>query len=200
LAPKAESVLSVSILITLWSAARALNALQRALNAAYEVRGRKSPLTSIGISLFFTFGLSIAVVVMLLLPNMGVAFLQLIGRFITIRPIYIRIFEYSRWVTVIVVPLLILSALYQHLPNIQLTFREVIPGTIFAYFGWFLVSFSVSYFIQNFSNISIVYGSLAAVVILMVWFYFTGMILMLGGEINSINKAYSIIQSESKGQ
>lgn len=190
LASNSDSVLSVSILAALWSASKALNALQRALNSAYEVHGRKSPFIAIGLSLGFTLGLSLSVVVMLLLPSMGEAFIDKIRTYISISPVFITIFTYFRWTAVIIVPLLILSLLYRYLPNLKLTFREVIPGTCFAYVGWIVISFAFSFFIQNFSNISIVYGSLAAIVVLMIWFYFTGMILMLGGEMNSITKAY----------
>jgi membrane protein len=190
LAAKSGSVLSVSILAALWSASRAVGSLQRSLNAAYEVRARKSPLKAIGISVFFTLGLSFSIVIMLLLPSLSSRFFEFIRVYIPISEMFIDIFGYVRWILVIMVPIVILSQMYQHLPNLRLTLREVIPGTLFAYFGWIGISFLMSYFIQNFSSISLVYGSLAAVVVMMMWFYFSGMILMLGGEINSISKTY----------
>jgi membrane protein len=190
LAAKSGSVLSVSILAALWSASRAVGSLQRSLNAAYEVRARKSPLKAIGISVFFTLGLSFSIVIMLLLPSLSYRFFEFIRVYIPISELFIVIFGYVRWILVIMVPIVILSQMYQHLPNLRLTLREVIPGTLFAYFGWIGISFLMSYFIQNFSSISLVYGSLAAVVVMMMWFYFSGMILMLGGEINSISKTY----------
>jgi membrane protein len=190
LAAKSGSVLSVSILAALWSASRAVGSLQRSLNAAYEVRARKSPLKAIGISVFFTLGLSFSIVIMLLLPSLSSRFFEFIRVYIPISELFIVIFGYVRWILVIMVPIVILSQMYQHLPNLRLTLREVIPGTLFAYFGWIGISFLMSYFIQNFSSISLVYGSLAAVVVMMMWFYFSGMILMLGGEINSISKTY----------
>lgn len=190
LAAKSGSVLSVSILAALWSASRAVGSLQRSLNAAYEVRGRKSPLKAIGISVFFTLGLSFSIVIMLLLPSLSSRFFEFIRVYIPISEMFIDIFGYVRWILVIMVPIVILSQMYQHLPNLRLTLREVVPGTLFAYFGWIGISFLMSYFIQNFSSISLVYGSLAAVVVMMMWFYFSGMILMLGGEINSISKTY----------
>lgn len=190
LAADSGSVLSVSILAALWSASKAVGALQRALNSAFEVGGRKSPLAAIGLSLAFTLGLSLAVVVMLILPSLSNRVIDAIRVYIPIPEAFVTLFMYIRWTLVIAVPFMVLSQMYQHLPNLKLKFMETLPGTVFSYFGWIGLSFLFSFFIQNFSNISLVYGSLAAVVVLMIWFYFTGMILMLGGEVISITKAY----------
>jgi len=190
LAADSGSVLSVSILAALWSASKAVGSLQRALNAAFEVKGRKSPLTAIGLSLVFTLGLSLAVVVMLVLPSLSGRVIDMLRLYIPIPEAFVTLFMIARWALVIAVPFLVLSQMYQHLPNLKLKFAEILPGTVFSYFGWIGISFLFSYFIQNFSNISLVYGSLAAVVVLMIWFYFTGMILMLGGEVISITKSY----------
>lgn len=190
LAASAGSVLSASILAALWSASKAVGALQRSLNAAFEVRGRKSPLAGVGLNVVFTLGLSLSIVVMLILPILSNRVLESIRHFIPVSEAFIVLFGYVRWVLVISVPFLILSQMYQHLPNVRLKFREILPGTFFSYFGWIGISFLFSFFIQNFSNISLVYGSLAAVVVLMIWFYVTGMILMLGGEVNSITRDY----------
>lgn len=197
LAANSGSVLSVSILAALWSASKAVGALQRALNSAFEVRGRKSPLVAIGLSLAFTLGLSLAVVVMLVLPSLSNRVIDALRVYIPIPEAFVTLFMYLRWILVIAVPFLVLSQMYQHLPNLKLRFLETLPGTVFSYFGWIGLSFLFSFFIQNFSNISIVYGSLAAVVVLMIWFYFTGMILMLGGEVISITKAYRKKQIQS---
>ena len=190
LAADSGSVLSVSILAALWSASKAVGALQRALNAAFEVKGRKSPVTAIALSLVFTLGLSFAVVVMLILPSLGGRVIDFMRLYIPIPEAFVTLFMITRWALVIAVPFLVLSQMYQHLPNLKLKFTEILPGTIFSYFGWIGISFLFSFFIQNFSNISLVYGSLAAIVVLMIWFYFTGMILMLGGEVISITKQY----------
>lgn len=190
LAADSGSVLSVSILAALWSASKAVGSLQRALNAAFEVKGRKSPVTAIGLSLIFTLGLSLAVVVMLVLPSLSSRVIDALRIYIPIPEAFVTLFMIARWALVIAVPFLVLSQMYQHLPNLKLKFVEILPGTVFSYFGWIGISFLFSFFIQNFSNISLVYGSLAAVVVLMIWFYFTGMILMLGGEVISITKTY----------
>lgn len=190
LAEDSGSVLSVSILAALWSASKAVGALQRALNAAFEVGGRKSPLIAIGLSLIFTMGLSFSVVVMLILPSFSSQVIDAIRLYIPIPEALVTLFRFVRWALVIAVPFLVLSQMYQHLPNLKLRFVEILPGTVFSYFGWIGISFLFSFFIQNFSNISLVYGSLAAFVVLMIWFYFTGMILMLGGEVISITKSY----------
>ena len=68
----------------------------------------------------------------------------------------------------------------------KLTWREVIPGSIFSTLGWILVSFIFSFYIDNFNNYSRFYGSLGAVFILMTWLFLISMIIILGVEINFV--------------
>jgi len=97
LAADSGSVLSVSILAALWSASKAVGSLQRALNAAFEVRGRKSPLTAIGLSLIFTLGLSFAVVVMLVLPSLSSRVIDALRLYIPIPEAFVTLFMIARW-------------------------------------------------------------------------------------------------------
>ncbi|MFP3367378.1 YhjD/YihY/BrkB family envelope integrity protein, partial [Pseudoalteromonas sp. SIMBA_148] len=60
------------------------------------------------------------------------------------------------------------------------------PGAIFATLGWVLVSLAFSYYVGSFGNYSATYGSIGGIIVLMIWFYLTGIIIMIGGEINAL--------------
>ncbi|SIG93882.1 putative ribonuclease BN [Mycobacteroides abscessus subsp. abscessus] len=62
---------------------------------------------------------------------------------------------------------------------------SALPGAIFATAGWILASLAFSYYVGNFANYTAAYGSIGAIIVLMVWFYLTGVIIILGGEVNA---------------
>jgi membrane protein len=76
--------------------------------------------------------------------------------------------------------------IYIFAPAKKLKWKEVIPGAIFSTLGWVLVSFGFSFYIDNFSNYSRLYGSLGAVFILMTWLFIISIIFILGVEINFV--------------
>ena len=82
--------------------------------------------------------------------------------------------------------ILIFAVMYRYTPSIRLTWREVFPGAVVCTVGWLIVSLIFSFYINNFSNYSKIYGSLGAIIILITWLYITSIILILGGEVNSV--------------
>lgn len=90
-----------------------------------------------------------------------------------------------RWVVAIIVMVGSLMVLYWISPNEKIRFLDGLPGAIIATIGWQLISFFFSLYISNFANYESTYGPLAGVIILMFWFFITGIILIVGAEINA---------------
>lgn len=65
-------------------------------------------------------------------------------------------------------------------------FKTAAPGALFASLGWIIVSFGFSYYVSEFGNYTSTYGSLGAIIVLMLWFYLSAIIIMVGGELNSL--------------
>jgi len=80
---------------------------------------------------------------------------------------------------------IVLLALYKLAPNKKILLRNAMWGAIFATVGWQLVSLAFSYYVSTIGNYSATYGSLGAVIILMIWFYISGIIIITGGVINA---------------
>ena len=76
-------------------------------------------------------------------------------------------------------------ALYILAPNARITIKHAIWGALFATFSWQLVSLGFSYYVNTLSHYSATYGSLGTVIVLMIWFYMTGIIIIMGGVINA---------------
>jgi membrane protein len=99
---------------------------------------------------------------------------------------FFRIWGVIRWVLSSVVLFFIFTILYWIAPNIKLKCLTVIPGALFATVGWIVVSVGFSYYVSNFGNFSYTYGSIGGIIVLMIWFYLTGHIIILGAEINAM--------------
>ena len=80
----------------------------------------------------------------------------------------------------------IFAGIYRYAPAKKFLWREVYPGAIVSALGWIIASLGFSYYINNISNYSVLYGSVGAVFVLMTWLYITSMVLILGAEFNSI--------------
>lgn len=184
------NVLSISFLATIWSASRAVNALINALNNAYEVQETRGFLKKRILAIFFTILVAFSIVLALTIPTMGMDFLLWASKYISLSNFVIKAWYYSRWLIITCILWLVLGLLYLAAPNKKLKFVDIIPGTIFAIIGWISISLGFSYFVNNFRNYTLVYGSLGAIIVLMVWLYLSGVILIIGGEMNSLYGMY----------
>ncbi len=89
----------------------------------------------------------------------------------------------------LVSPLVLITifiGVYYLAPNLKIKCTSAFPGAIFATLGWILISLAFSFYVSNFANYSATYGSIGGIIVLMVWFYLTGIILLVGGEINAL--------------
>jgi len=184
------NVLSISFLAAIWSASRAVNALINALNNAYEVQETRGFIRKRIIAMFFTILVAFAIVLALTIPTMGMDFLLWISKYIPLSNSIIKAWYYSRWLIISSILFLVLGSLYLAAPNKTIKFSEIVPGTIFAIIGWIAISLGFSYFVNNFRSYTLVYGSLGAIIVLMIWLYLSGVILIMGGEINSLYGIY----------
>lgn len=176
----------VIALVTLYTASRGVEALIRSFNVAYRVSEYKGFFKQKFYGILYTFSFVIIIIVLTILPIMGEEFLSFLSQFLPLTVEFIEIFAFVRWFFILGVMIFSVILIYLVLPTKKLYLKDVWKGSSFAIILWLMMSYGFSYFVSNFGRYSIIYGSLAAVVILMVWLYFTGIVLMLGAEINSI--------------
>ncbi len=181
-----DSVYSPILIASIWMSSNAVIALMKAVNVAYDIEETRNYFIRKFIAIVCTLMIIVLIIVSLIIPNLGTEFLIFLRKYIQIPEINIQLVNLLRIVLSIGVFSFILGALYFIVPNKKVGFKEVIPGTIFSFFGLTLTSRLFAYFVAEFSQYSLVYGSLAAVIILMIWLFLCGLILMIGGEINAI--------------
>lgn len=177
-------LLTFGILGALWAASNGINAFIKASNEAYEVRETRSFLVVRLIAFGLTIGMIIAVAIAILLPVFGNVILEFSISLLGIDSEMSLLFQVLRYSLSILVITLLLMCLYRFAPNKKIPFRHILPGAIAASLLWQVISFGFSIYVSNFGNYSATYGSLGGIIVLMIWFFLTGMILMIGAIIN----------------
>jgi len=179
-------LLSVGILATIWSASNGMNALIKSLNRSYDIEETRPFFVARGISVLFTLLMIVLLVVALLLPIFGKQIGTILFSYLGYEEGFKQVWDSIRWT---IPPLMIFGVfmlLYWIAPNRKLYLKSVIPGALFATLGWILVSFGFSLYVSSFANYSATYGSIGGIIVLMMWLYFSGIILMVGGQINAV--------------
>ncbi|MFC7063706.1 YihY/virulence factor BrkB family protein [Halobacillus seohaensis] len=179
-------LLTIGIIGTLWSASNGVNAFIQASNIAYNVEETRSFIKVRIMSILLTIGMIIAIGIALVLPIFGDAIITMVSDAFNLPSQTVVLFQVLRWVISIVVMSTILMALYHFAPNKKFPFKEILPGAIITAILWQLISLAFSFYVSNFANYSATYGSLGGIIILMLWFFITGIILMVGAEVNVV--------------
>ncbi|MRH44614.1 YihY family inner membrane protein [Aquibacillus halophilus] len=188
-------LLSIGLIGTLWSASNGINAIMRAFNAAYNVEENRSFVISRLIAIVLTIAMLIVIIIAFLLPIFGKAIGVYLFSFFGLSEGFLQTWNTLRWVISSVVFFLVLLALYILAPNKKVNIKNVAIGAIFATICWQLVSLLFSYYVNTIGNYSAMYGSLGGVIVLMIWFYISGIIIITGGEINALLKHRGITTS-----
>lgn len=98
----------------------------------------------------------------------------------------VTLWNFGKWPVLVLIVLVIITLLYYASPNVKLRgFRWVAPGALFALVIWLLASVGFAFFVANFGSYNKTYGSLAAVVVFLVWLWITNVALLLGAELNA---------------
>ena len=179
-------LLGISMLVTIWTASSGFRAVIKGINKAYNLEDDRNYIRKTIRSFFGTVALAFALLSALALLVFG----NIIGKYLTstlpFPEITGIIWSILRNGVVIIALILVFATIYRYAPAKKIRWKEVLPGAIISALGWLLLSMGFSFYINNYSNYSRVYGSLAAVFILMIWLFLTSMIFIFGVEINSV--------------
>ena len=180
----------------LWSASVGFSAIQDTLNTVYKVPETRpywrARLSAIGVTLILS-----VLVTLLLATMLGGDFVAALAHH-TVHPPWLSLAAgvASRvvgWTAAISLLILIFAVIYYFAPDVKASkWRWLSPGAAIGIFTWFLGSLGLRVYLHFFDNYSVTYGSLGAVIVLLTWFYLTGLMLLLGAEINSEIEAAAV--------
>jgi membrane protein len=179
-------LLSFGALAALWGASAGFRAIMGALNRAYDVEEGRPWWKVYGLSVVATVGFTVVAVAAFLLiilgPQMGEGIAALIG----LGDLFHTLWNVLRWPVALVLLALVVGGIYYVAPDVEQDFRWVTPGSALATIGWVVASGLFSLYVQNFGSYDATYGSLGAVIVLLLFLYITGFMLVAGGELNAV--------------
>ena len=174
--------LLISILAALWSANKGMKSLFQGINIAFDVNSTRGFFKINAMTLLFT----LAAVILTIIIAALVMALPAIMNFLGLPPALKFLLSAARWVLLALAVLFALAALYRFAPDRHnVNWRWITWGTGIAAALWLIGSWAFSYYVANFGSYNKVYGSLAAVIILMLWLLLSCFTILLGAEIDS---------------
>ena len=178
--------LSFGLLAALWAASNGMGAITEALNVAYDVKESrpwwKSRLQSIGL----TVALSVLIIGALVLVLYGGKIVGALEAGFDLGSGFVTIWRLAQWPIVLASMLLAFALIYYFAPDLrEQKWTWLTPGAVVGVVLWLLASFGLRTYLHFFDSYSNTYGSLGAVIILMLWLYLTGVAVLVGGELNS---------------
>lgn len=173
--------LIAGIAIALWSASSGVNHLIDAVNVAYDEEESRGFVRRRGLSLLFTLG----AIAFLVFAFVGIAVVPAVAQAAHLGAAGVVLVQVIRWVLLLGGLLLGLAVLYRWGPDRDSPrWSWATPGAIFAAVAWLAASVLFSIYVSNFGSYNETYGSLGAVVVLMLWMYLTFLVIILGAELN----------------
>lgn len=180
------SPMIIGIVLTLFFMSRAINSFTRTANRLFRVELRGRGIYQRLMSVLMTAGFLLAIVGSFLLVIIGKTVVRFAEQWVKVPELLTRFMHSGSYWLVICFVFVLLLLFNRFVPNVRLTWRDAIPGAAFSAVGWVLTSVGFSFYVDNMARYSLLYGSLGAMIILMLWLYLTGLIMILGTQLNHV--------------
>ncbi|MGE0887428.1 MAG: YihY/virulence factor BrkB family protein [Blastocatellales bacterium] len=184
-------LLSFSIILAIWVSSSGMESMISSINRAYRTTKPRPWWKERLLSISLTLGLAVFVLSALLMVFFGEFIGSHIADLLGLGKLFQTVFSITQWPLTSILILIGIDLIYYFAPNIKQRWKWFTPGAIFAVVCWLLISFGFRYYVSRFGNYNATYGTLGGVMVLMLWFYLTGMVILIGGEINSVTRPFA---------
>jgi membrane protein len=179
-------LLSFGFMFALWSATSGLHGLMDQLNVVYEVEEERTFLQARALALLLTVAFFGLVVGALALIIFGGILQSYIGNNLGWSGELLLLFSGLRWLIIILSLHFAFSLIYYLGPNLKQPFSLVTPGSVAATLAMLLASMAFKTYVDRFSNYDALYGSLGGVIVLLLWLFAAGWVILFGAELNDV--------------
>ena len=181
-----RGIFSLSLGAALFAASWGMIAIINTLNTVYNVKETR-PMWKVGfIALLLTIGAALFLISSMVLILAGENLSQQMADALGFNWLASYGWTLLQWPVAFLLMLLATSLIYYWGPNITHKWRWLIPGSVFAVLLWVFISLVFKLYVEKLMYYNLVYGSITGVIVLMIWLYFTGMVLLIGGEVNGV--------------
>jgi membrane protein len=181
----APSVLLFGVLATFWSGWAAADAIFKAVNRAYELQETRPWWMLWGISVLMVLGFALVIISLALVvfgPEVGTYVQSLIG----LPEAFLALWNLVRWSLAFLAVTVAHALLYYVAPNAKVPFKWITPGGFAATVLILLSSVGLDLWVAKFGHYDQIYGQIGAIMVLMLWLYVTGLMVLIGAEINAV--------------
>lgn len=183
--------LSFGLLAAVWVASTGFRALMKALNAAYDVDEKRPAWRRYALSIAYTVALAALVILATVLMQVGPQWLSALAEPLGLGGAFVTLWTWLRVPLALGLILVAVSVIYYVAPNVDQPFRLVSPGALIALAGWLLASLGFSFYVDNVKNYGLMYGSLGAVIVLLIYLFLSATVLLFGAEVNATLYKYA---------
>ncbi|MFD5315864.1 YihY/virulence factor BrkB family protein [Streptomyces sp. NPDC127098] len=198
---QATVALVVGIALALWSASGYIAAFMRASNAVYDI-GEGRPIWK---TLPVRLAVTVTLVVLLALVAVGVVFTGALARragdVLGVGGTAVTVWNFAKWPVLVILVALITAVLYWAAPNVKHGFRWITPGSLLAVLVWLAASALFAWYVAALGSYGSTYGSLATIIVFLVWLWISNLALLLGLEFDAeLERARAIETGHPPGE
>jgi membrane protein len=178
-------LLFFGVAVALWSVSAVARTLTEAFNVAYQVAETRRWWKQLILSLAFGPVLALVVIVSVALMLVGPQLVGSIAALVDLDELFVRLWGWLRFPVALLLLTVVLSVVYRFGPNAKQRFRSVVPGAALSVVLWAISSVGFSFYLANFANYGVTYGSLGAAVGLLFYLYLCASVVLFGAELNA---------------
>jgi membrane protein len=178
-------LLFFGVAVALWSVSAVARTLTEAFNVAYQVAETRRWWKQLVLSLAFGPVLALVVIVSVALMLVGPQLVGSIAELVDLDELFVRLWGWLRFPVALLLLAVVLSVVYHFGPNAKQRFRTVVPGAALSVVLWAISSMGFSFYLANFADYGVTYGSLGAAVGLLFYLYLCASVVLFGAELNA---------------
>jgi membrane protein len=175
-----------AVAVAVWYASVAVRSLMTALNVAFEVQEDRPARIRYPLSMFFAIGFALTIALTSALMLVGTPVMSALLARLRFDEGLASVWQWLRWPAAVLLLMVAAALTYHLLPNDEEPFQFLTPGAVLAVIVWVIASVGFHYYVHNFANYSVMYGALGAVLMLLLYFYISAAVLLLGAEVNAV--------------
>jgi len=178
-------LLTFGILGALWSSSSAMTAIVDTLNRAYGITEARPWWKIQLLAIFLTVVMSVFVLVSFTLVVSGPEIAETLAARAGLGPVFAWTWKIVQWPVVFLLISLGFGLVYYLAPDAEQLWPWIVPGSRFATMLWLLISIGFRFYVTHFGQFNKMYGTIGAAIVILLWFYLSGLVLLVGAELNS---------------
>lgn len=179
-------LLSVGIVIALWTASAGVRLMMSAMNAAYDVVEGRPIWKRFPLSIFYTIGIAGMLLAAAALMVLGPQFMSWLAGQVGLEEFVVTLWTILRWPVIVLLLMVAVAVMYYVMPDVEQKFRFITPGSVLAVVVWIVASLGFAFYVKTFADYNAMYGSIGAIIVLLLYFYISAAVLLLGAEMNAV--------------